>query len=235
LFHFTVLILLFFYGLKEAASGELGKLSCNRVEPQQGKCELVKSGIFYTGNKIFALNELQGARLERYIYSKNRKYQIVIITSNGEETLTSILDTDYSEKQETVSRIESFLKNPGQKSLVIEQDDRTGLLIFGGLISSFSFILIATLVPLRTYTFDKAVNRFTFKTQNLFSRKVIEYELDEILGFKVETDDNGQHIVFLYLPSGKTFTFTIPFSFLYTRAEKEELFQYIMEFLTSSI
>lgn len=189
--------------------------------------------MFYTVNKRFFLDDLRGARVENDKYSNNKKPQIVIITINGEETLTSIPNNDYIDKQETVFRIATFLRNPEQKSLVIEQDDRTKLFIFGGLISSFSFILIVTIIPLKTYTFDKAANRFTFKTRRLCSTKIIEYQLDEILGFKLETNDNGNHIVSLFLASGETFTFTIPFSFLYTKAEKEALFQYIREFIIS--
>jgi hypothetical protein len=123
------------------AAGELATLTCQRVEPTQGSCQLVTSGLFGSDEITIPLNQLQSAKL---VSSNIRKssYSIVLLTDHDKVHFVSKWNTPVPEEQRKADLINAFIGNPRETSLRIQKDD-PGSAYIGGI-----FILFGGLVAL---------------------------------------------------------------------------------------
>jgi hypothetical protein len=199
--------------------GELSNLSCNRLEASQGMCQLVRSNLLGRQNIRIPLNKFHGAKVEKNSGEDSDTYRVVIHTNNGEEPLTRQSDSDFDEKQAIVVEINNFIKNPRQKSLVVEQDTRLSMYLVGGLIAACGFLVIILGATFITYTFDKTLNHFILKRQSLFGTKIIQHQIQEIKDVELKYDsENSGSLISLILVSGDR----VPFTRWYTNEGNEE-------------
>lgn len=66
-------------------------LTCQRqlIEPTQGTCNSIETGLLDSTEKKIPLNTLQGARVEQSRSDDDYTYRVILLTINGEIPLTS--------------------------------------------------------------------------------------------------------------------------------------------------
>jgi hypothetical protein len=115
--------------------GELATLTCQRVEPTQGSCQLVTSSLLGLDEITIPLNQLQNAKLEQNRDHRGRgNYSVVLLTDDGEIPFISTWNPDVQEKRNKAYLINAFIGNPRETSLHVQQDDRWSAYFFGGLV-----------------------------------------------------------------------------------------------------
>ncbi len=116
-------------------SGERATLTCQRVEPTQGSCQLVISGLFGSDEITIPLNQLQNAKLELITDTRGRGgYRVVLLTDYDKVPFISTWSHNEQEKQKKADLINAFIGNPGETSLRIQQDERWSAYSVGGFI-----------------------------------------------------------------------------------------------------
>lgn len=123
--------------------GELATLTCQRLEPTQGSCQFVRSGLLGSDETTIPLNQLQSAKVDVNESSKGDTYRVVLLTDGGKVPFTSAWSSGAVEKQKNADGINAFIGNPGKTSLRVQQDDRWFAYPFGGI-----FILLGSGVVL---------------------------------------------------------------------------------------
>lgn len=212
---------------------ELSTLTCQRIESVSVSCELVASNIFRLEDSRISLNQLQGAKVKKVKIEDASSYQVLLLTSSGEIPFTSYPNIigDYQAEAAIVSRINTYLNNPKETFLRVQEDHRWFNFIVWGLLA-FLFFLLLGLPAVVTCTLDKTLNIMTIERRNFFSAKVHEHSLQEIADVQVEeyngSEDTTYRISFL-LTSGEC----IPLTKYYSSdwKNKHEWANYIRNFL----
>ena len=112
---------------------ELSTLTCQRVQPTQGSCQFVHSGLLGSDETTIPLNQLQSAKVDVYENHKGDTYRVVLLTDGGKVPFTSAWSSGAEEKQKNTDRINGFIGNPEKTSLLVQQDDRWFAYPFGGI------------------------------------------------------------------------------------------------------
>ncbi|MBD0346025.1 MAG: hypothetical protein ICV63_14620 [Coleofasciculus sp. Co-bin14] len=118
-------------------------LTCQRVEPTQGNCQLVSSSLLGSNEITIPLNQLQGAEVEVDEDSDGNTYRVVLLTNDSDVPFTLLWTSNARENEKNVNLINAFVVNAGKTSLRVQQDDRLSAYCWGGL-----FILIGGLTML---------------------------------------------------------------------------------------
>ena len=118
-------------GLFFISSSKLTTLTCNRVESNQGNCELVSSGVLGLHGKETRSLTLHGARLQENPMDDDAS-RVILLTSNGYVAFTS--STSDRKAEATASHINTFVQQTEVDSLTIHQDERGLYFPMGGLI-----------------------------------------------------------------------------------------------------
>jgi hypothetical protein len=126
-------------GLLLVSSGELTTLSCSRVKPTQGNCQLISSGLLGSKVRATQLSELQGAKIEDNPMDDDTS-RVTLLTRKGEVLLSKSTDDKIAEA--TVSEINTFIQHPERTSLTIEQDERGIYFPVGGLVIAAGLLTI---------------------------------------------------------------------------------------------
>lgn len=212
---------------------ELSTLTCQRIELVSVSCELVASNIFGLEDRRTLLNQLQGAKVEKVKIENASSYQVVLLSSSSEIPFTSYPNIigDYQAEAAIVLRINTYLNNPKETFLRVQEDHRWFNFIVWGLLA-FLFFLLIGLPAVVTCTLDKTLNLLTIERRNFFSAKVHEHSLQEIADVQVEehngSEDTNYRISFV-LTSGEC----IPLTKYYSSdwRNKQEWANYIRRFL----
>ncbi len=116
------------FGLFLISFAKVSTFTCSRTEPNQGYCKLVRSGFLWSEEKEMPVNKLKGAK---FLNKKdNESPKIVIYTINGEVPFSSFANYgDEAQQREIASRISSFVKNPQQSYLQVEQKDKWWIVV----------------------------------------------------------------------------------------------------------
>ncbi len=172
--------------------GRASTLTCRRVEPTQGKCELAESGLLGSQSQEIPLTGLQGAKVETSSSSDGDTYRVALLTRDGNIPLTSIYSSGYEAKQASASRVDAFVSNPGEALLTVRDDSRWFAYPFGGIfVAAGLFVVSVTQVV--TCSFDKTLGCMVVKRKGLFKTELLEHRLREVLDVQVEdsTDSDG--------------------------------------------
>jgi hypothetical protein len=162
----------------------------------------------------------------------------VLYTNGGDVPFTEKYTAyDDENRQALISQINTFIENPLQASLKVQQDDK--LLGYTGFsISSFFLflsLLVIAVVPVINCTLNKELDRIIIKRQRWFGTKEIQHLLSEISDVRVEYfsgDEGGTYRVTLNLSAGDN----LPLTWGYTSGfeEKHYLAVLIKSFLNLS-
>ncbi|MEG4807194.1 hypothetical protein QUA82_05090 [Microcoleus sp. F8-D3] len=163
-------------------------LSCQRLQAEQGSCQIVRSNLLGSKIQEIELAALQGAKVQRCGY----KTRVVLLTSVGNVPFTPN-STNWGTQDAVASDINFFVKNAKDRLLQLSQDDRW--LGWTGGIFLLTGIAVIVLRNNETYSFDGTLNTLTVKQRGLLARQVTEYSLCEIYGVEVDrTKDRDNDI-----------------------------------------
>jgi|ERR671932_13858 hypothetical protein len=133
---YTVLygsVFVFFGLVLVILAGEQATLTCQRVEPTQGSCQFVTSGLLGSDETTIPLNRLRNAKLELITDSRGRGgYSVVLLTDDGKVPFISMWNHDVQEKQKKADLINVFIGHPEETYLRVQQDDRWSVYSVGG-------------------------------------------------------------------------------------------------------
>lgn len=124
-------------GLFFISSGKLTTLTCNRVSSNQDNCRLVSSGLLNFYGKETKLIQLQGASLANNPMDDDAA-RVILLTSSGYIPFTSSTNDDKA--AETVSRINTFVKEAKMTNLTIHLDEREIYFPMGGFIIAMGLL-----------------------------------------------------------------------------------------------
>lgn len=211
--------------------------------PASAICELVEINWFGREKSKTFISGLQGATEETKIEKDSdgkttSVYRVVLYTNGGDVPFTEkYIAYDDENRQALISQINTFIENPLQASLKVQQDNK--LLGYTGFaISSFFLflsLLVIALVPVINCTLDRELDRITIKRQRWFGTKEIQHLLSEISDIQVEYssgNEGGTYRVTLSLSAGDN----LPLTWSYTSGfeEKHYLAVLIKSFLNLS-
>ena len=188
----------------------LVSLHCDRTK---NICILEQSNLFRSKNTGIALLDITGARLERVASQNegsnliNTSHRIWLETRHGSIPFTPYSIGQTKDKMtETVSKINSYIKDPSQSILDLVEDERlafnllsAGLICFG--------LLPLFFVKTVTCRLDKTENRFSLKGGGLWGFKKVERRLSDLseasLGAAREGGERMCRIVFKFVTGQK--------------------------------
>lgn len=185
------------------AKAGVATLTCQRTKSQQVDCDYRQSKFFgLVQSYTIPLKGLTGAKLETELRRNDSEqfevYRVTLARSQKETPFTDF-SADRQHQQETVDRIEAFLKST-EKSLIIQQDSRwqwmntiwplalnVAAIATGGSIAFFAF-------QVRTFSFDKNIDQLTCTTRTILGDRHQHYALSDIygVGLNEQTDDDEQ-------------------------------------------
>lgn len=132
------IIIILLYLIGSLLAPNLSTLSCIRGESSQFSCESISSGIFGTYTTQIPPGQLESAEVNESCDGGDCSYEVVLKTTRGKISLGTSSYSHESDAQENVDRINLFIKNKEQKTLILRKDDRWMIIytaiIWGGLV-----------------------------------------------------------------------------------------------------
>lgn len=166
-------------------------LNCQRVQQNQGDCQLVTSNLLQSNTKTIPLPELQGARFDTITNNDGREsQQVKLLTKQGELLFgyrqSYHRQTSVSNLKYIVSEVNNFVKDTQQPSLNLQiGNPLIGFAVFG--VMGVNFLWYAFCSDVITCDFDKSRGSIIKKRQWFFLiTKTVEYQLLDIIDVKVE-------------------------------------------------
>ena len=201
-------------GLLAFARGEFHSLTCQRIPPQQGTCQLTTSKLFRQKNRKIPLSQIQHAQVRLKPDSNNYEYYyLILVTQTGEIPFKDSPTIFSSERikrilEKKAGAINLFLEDTRQDYLLVNQDERSGLYLMGLLLISLAIFLFFSADIALVYTFDRHRQIIIREHQYLGRRQVIEIGFPEItqveLSEKRDGDGYPQYQAELQLKSGES-------------------------------
>ncbi|OQY56111.1 MAG: hypothetical protein DRR08_13865 [Candidatus Parabeggiatoa sp. nov. 2] len=214
--------------------------TCERVPPNQGRCELIYSHFLMSKSIIISINDLKGtevvttrARQMDNFFILKPYYRVILITPTQRIPLTPYGTSSREEQEALAAKINAFLKKTPETSLLIKRDNRWFIYILGSILIVVG--LLAELSKIITVTFDKMVGSLKIERQGLLGTEVIEHPLEEISEVKLNTSSyfNSKTILYqvvLELKTDENLLLTANGSM--GRARKQQIVDEITNFLT---
>lgn len=216
--------------------------TCERVQSQQGSCELKHSYFLMSQTIIISTNDLKSTEVVMTrtrgmssFFTLQPHYQVILLTPTEKIPLT-LYGTVSRDKQETMAaQINTFINNPDDTSLIIDIEPRWLIYLLGGI-----FIIIGLLAELSkiiTVTFDKVVGGLKIEWQGLLGNEIIEHSFDKIIAVKLNTSSHFNSKTLLYqivlqLKSGENILLTSNSST--GKARKQKIVDEITNFLAKT-
>ena len=187
---------------------QLTTLTCDRVTPNQGSCQLVHSSLLFSDEITIPLENLQEAKIQVNPSYGNDSSRIVLVTKNEQIPLTKELDSDFNQQYtKKIDRINNFIHESNQKYLKIEQDNRLFRYIFGGLFLLVGFVGSGVITQEFTCQFDKTVGSLTLIKKGFLWTRRVKKPISDIIGLQVDKPQNkkqtNNYRINLVLMSGK--------------------------------
>lgn len=182
--------------------GKVTTLKCNRFQIKQVSCEIISSRLL--GRKVTSLTNgmLKGAELENgtlkgtEVEPSKTNYRINLITKNSIIPFTDYYSSGLSEKSEKIEKINNFLGNSQELSLIVKQDDRWFAYQLGSVFALVGgwlfFDQLIQLTSKTSLTLDKKSGRISLRKGNIFKSDLKEHPLHEIKAVKVIENSDDQ-------------------------------------------
>jgi len=173
-------------GFVTIAQGKLTTLTCHRGLAPQSQCQLSQFGVLGIGSSQQSLNDLQEASVDTHSSSKGgRTYAVVFPSSQGTIQLTHY-SNNQQEQEAIASQINAFVKNPHQLGLQIQQDDRLGMSLLGGLLVGAGSIFI-TACRITHCDLDRTTGKLRIARWGIRGTQVREYPLHQVVSVNLDT------------------------------------------------
>jgi hypothetical protein len=176
-----------YFGLQFLTSGELLNLRCNRVEPTQVNCQLTSSRFFGETSIPMPIQGLKCAEVKETQSDDGSDYQILLITKDHQIPLGKD-SSSFSESQEIVAQIKTFISDQSRSTLDIQQDHRFTFNLFGLILFYWSIRSISSslLYKIQYYCiFNKVSGLMYMQSKNFFKTEYREMYLSDIQEVRV--------------------------------------------------
>lgn len=184
--------------------------SCERIEKNQGNCQLKTSFLLFYQIKNIDLDKLQRAKIDLIKNNSTEKQRVILITTEGEQYFPILLtyhpNIKAFELKAIIAEINDFIKDKNQPYLKVQEGkaEWIGWFICVGLI--YVIITLGFWSEVITCCFDKN-HGVLIKTRNWLILKIkIEHPLVDIINVEVQETRTryGQcYRISLVLASGK--------------------------------
>ncbi|GGA26322.1 hypothetical protein [Okeania sp. KiyG1] len=187
------------------------KASCQRVEPTQVNCQVNSSK--YLGliqGSSTSLTRVKEAKFNSQNDSDGSNYFVTLVTQTGKEVV-SWQGNSYQEMNQMVAKINTFINNSNDPSLLIQYDLRWKEKNLVNLAICIPFIAIGILLLyavfyLKTLILNKSERQLTYKVFSLLGSKTKHYSFAQIQKLILESytnsdeDENKSYRLELVLP-----------------------------------
>lgn len=215
-------------------------LTCQRISPNQGSCELTRSHFLMSKTIIVSINDLKGAevvmnharQMDSFFILKPY-YRVILVIPTKRIPLTAYGTTTRDQQEAIANKINTFIKNQAKTSLFIERDQRWLIYLVGSIFIVVG--LLAELSKIITVTFDKILGTLTIEREGLLRTDVFEFPMEDIIKVKLKNaslfnseKEGNRYQVALELKSDKELPLTKTSTL---KAKKEEIVKEITNFL----
>lgn len=161
--------------------GKLTTLKCDRLEATKMACELTTSSLLGGHITPIPTGQLRGAEVEVGSgRSGGEVYRVALLTKNNSIPLSEGYSSGEEDKREKADQINAFIRNQGQASLIIQQDNRWPFYLFGGFftLGGASGLFYSLILKLEiSCIFDKVSGRMYLKRKNILKKEEIREEM----------------------------------------------------------
>uniref|UniRef100_B8HVH2 Transmembrane protein n=1 Tax=Cyanothece sp. (strain PCC 7425 / ATCC 29141) TaxID=395961 RepID=B8HVH2_CYAP4 len=191
-------------------------LACQRLEANQGNCNLHKFSSLSTTTQTIALKDLRGARVDSYRDSDgDRTYRVMLQLPDRERMFLSF--SSYGAATTLSDRINHFVQNPSIPTLQEGRDDRSGALMFAPIFIVIGLGIAVFLGQRVTCHFDRRSGYVRITKQGVLGSQTADYSLREVVDVQVEasrsSSSNGETFrVSLVLANGDRLPLTSYYS-----------------------
>jgi hypothetical protein len=196
-------------------------------------CQLVAISWIGTEQNKTLIPELQAALLEAKLETDKdnstfNRYRIVLIADKNNflfrEDYVYKSMPEYKNLSAIAGQINSFIAEPSQNYLIVEQNEKAFGYVGLGICTVFSLItfLVLTVFPYITCSFDKELNIVTIERSNLFGKKIFADRISNIIAVNVEESgtESDTYRLTLMLASGEK----LPIRYFFTSGWQEKQF-----------
>lgn len=221
------------------------KHSCPEISVGQlyPNCQLTVVSWLGTEKSKTSIENLQAALLDAKLDNDDKsnlfdRYRVTLATEKESipfvKNYIYTSDSEYQNLLNIISQVNSFVGEPLQDSLTVEQSEKElgfvcfALSIFFGLIT----FLLVKIPPYITCFFDRELDRVTIERRNLFGSKSSDYNISDITAVKLESTSDSDGAYFrltLLLTSGQK----VPLTYTFTSdcREKQHIANQLQKFL----
>ncbi|WP_414542714.1 tetratricopeptide repeat protein [Nostoc sp. CCY0012] len=205
-------------GLSVALLGsQVHTFACRRDATAPATCQLSTKGLFWSNQRVLPINEIQGTTINSFRDSKGKySYRLILLTNTGE---VSPIPTNISHQEtvkDWVKDIELFLKDTQQQTLLIEDDNRIFVFLFGGLFAVVGLAVAVLMGKVVVCNIDKTLGQLTLANYGLLGNSQTEYRTRDIHGVTVQKSVSSKggktYRVALVMNSGEYIPFTAYYS-----------------------
>lgn len=218
---------------------QIHSLTCKRTEQPQGFCEISHLTAFGYSSQTFPLINLKEARVQEQSNSEGKASKIILLTTDAQELSLKSYSDDFDDqgKQDIVSRINTFLQNPKELNLSVQQYPKLSIVFFILIWYGFALFIFFYGCQIRTCTFDKTIGVLRITRKSLLGTKITDISLESIINVIVhEESSDGIPVepVSLELTSGKSIGVYRDANFKNWKKDAEYIAGLIREFLKLS-
>lgn len=215
----------------------LGKhtvFSCQRASTLSAQCTLEEKNVLVSTRRPIPVSSIRGVTVERH-YRRRRSdsYSVVMRTANRRITLSS-RSSSYSRQEAIANQVNMFFMDNTQPALFVENDDRVGMFIVGGVFAVMGVGGLLGLCESNHVLLDKASGTLHHTRRGAIGQKQTVLPLHQIAYAEIERGTGkGRSTgrVVLQLTSGDRFPMTRQ---LYQGLpQKEKVAALINEFVTA--
>lgn len=238
--HWIIGLIFILVGLVAIAGPEqVTTFKCERLNLNQGSCELIHYSLIKSDRQNFLLENIQEAKIET-VYDSNSagKYRLVLVTNSNEKIpFVSEFEAENKKQVEAMNQINKFLKTPNQLNLEIVKDERLFAYLFGGLFIGTGLISSGWMAQQTICNFDKTTGAVTLTKKGLLWKVSQKVSNSEVFGLHVETNKKksakNKYRISLVLTSGKKLNLGSKYEL--TRSETQKLIDCITTFLNVGV
>ncbi len=236
--HWIIGMIFILVGLVAIAGPEqLTTFKCDRLNMNQGSCELVHSSLIASDVKTFSLESIQEAKIEINPNSQEQASRLILVIKTEQIPIISEYSSNIEYQTNAMQKINNFLRTSTQPSLEIVEDSRIFSYVFGSLFIIAGLVGSGLMTQQCTCNFDKTVGAVTLTKKGLLWKRSQKRTTSEIFGLHVETNkkqsDKKKYRLSLVLTSGQKLNLGQQYEL--SRSETQNLIDCITTFLNVGV
>ncbi len=161
-------------------------LECVRSPEEDGKCRLQQTTAFSQSITELRLSELLGASIGTIRKEGQTPNHVRLITSSGNIPFIPYYTLGYGDRQQIVDEIDTFLWDPQQISLLIQDDSRWFAIAFGGLFMITGLSISLIFGQETTCIFDRQDGSLVVEKKGIILHHQRNYPITAVSDIEVE-------------------------------------------------